>query len=203
MLKPVQSQKRAIKTRQSLKTAFIEEITEKGYTATTIAAVAERASSSVGAFQNHFGTKKAALELFWGDYCDAVLTEIQRLEHKYRQRDDFEIIEFLIDISMRIAKHQSENVGLHQAMNLEFIVDKQIHLRTVEIMEKIVETIIHMVSTTRDYKISPMAARISTQILITLNLNYSLGGARLLPASPYERHKAIACAAATSIVKDH
>ena len=42
--------------------------------------------------------------------------------------------------------------------------------------------------------------QLAVQILITLNLNYTLGGARLLPASPLERHNAIASAAAVSLL---
>ena len=85
-------------------------------------------------------------------------------------------------------------------MNLHFINDKEIHIKTVEIMEKAVETIFYVVNNNTGFNASPMAARIAVQILITLNLNYTLGGARLLPASPLERHNAIASAAAVSLL---
>lgn len=196
------TQRRAAKTRLSLKTAFIEAITEQGYSKTSIIEVATRANSSVGAFQNHFGTKKSALELFWYEYCEAVMCELQGLESDHLQRDNFEVLEFLNDISVSASRLQNENLGLNQAMNLHFINDRELHSKTREIMERVVAVIFRVVSCRTDHKISPMSAQISAQILITLNLNYALGGARLMPASPYERHRAIACAAAASIVNN-
>ena len=193
------TQERAVNTKQGLKKAFIVAITENGYANTSIAAVAEKACSSVGAFQNHFGTKKAALELFWNEYCESAITELKQIEQEYLQSACFDIIAFLCDVSVRISRLQGENLGLNQAMNLHFINDKEIHLKTVEIMEKAVETIFYVVNKNTGFNASPMAARIAVQILITLNLNYTLGGARLLPASPLERHNAIASAAAASL----
>ena len=69
-------------------------------------------------------------------------------------------------------------------------------------MEKVVETIFYVVNKNTGLTYSPMSARIAGQILRTLNLNFTLGGARLLPASPLERHKAIASAAAASLLLD-
>ena len=196
------TQERAIETRQGLREAFITSITENGYANTSISAVAERANSSVGAFQNHFGTKKAALELFWNEYCETAITELKQIEQEYIPCERFDILAFLSDFSARISKLQAENLGLNQAMNLHFINDKEIHVKTVEIMEKAVETIFHVVKQNPGFNTSPMSARIAGQILITLNLNYTLGGARLLPASPLERHNAIASAAAASLLQD-
>ena len=202
MLEKELTQERAVGTRQSLKESFIASITECGYANTSISSVAERANSSVGAFQNHFGTKKAALELFWNEYCETALTELKHLELEYEQCDNFDAVVFLSDFSARISRVQGENLGLNQAMNLHFINDKEIHTKTIEIMEKSVETIFHVVNKNTGFNTSPMSARIAGQILITLNLNYTLGGARLLPASPLERHKAIASAAAASLLQD-
>ena len=196
------TQERAIETRQGLREAFITSITENGYAYTSISAVAERANSSVGAFQNHFGTKKSALELFWNEYCETALTELKQIEQEYAPCERFDILAFLSDFSARISKLQAENLGLNQAMNLHFINDKEIHTKTVEIMEKVVETIFYVVNKNTGLTYSPMSARIAGQILITLNLNFTLGGARLLPASPLERHKAIASAAAASLLLD-
>ena len=196
------TQERAIETRQGLREAFITSITENGYANTSISAVAERANSSVGAFQNHFGTKKAALELFWNEYCETAITELKQIEQEYIPCERFDILAFLSDFSARISKLQAENLGLNQAMNLHFINDKEIHVKTVEIMEKAVETIFHVVKQNPGFNTSPMSARIAGQILITLNLNFTLGGARLLPASPLERHNAIASAAAASLLQD-
>lgn len=201
MLEKELTQERAIETRQSLKESFIASITEYGYANTSISSVAERANSSVGAFQNHFGTKKAALERFWNEYCESALIKLKQIEQEYGQCENFDTIEFLSDFSARIAGLQVENLGLNQAMNLHFINDKEIHTKTIEIMEKVVETIFHVVNKNTGFNTSPMSARIAGQILITLNLNYTLGGARLLPASPLERHKAIASAAAASLLQ--
>ena len=196
------TQERAIETRQGLREAFITSITENGYANTSISAVAERANSSVGAFQNHFGTKKSALELFWNEYCEAALSELTRVEQDYAYCECFDIVAFLSDFSARISKLQVENLGLNQAMNLHFVNDKEIHTKTLEIMEKVVETIFYVVNKNTGLTYSPMSARIAGQIVITLNLNFTLGGARLLPASPLERHKAIASAAAASLLLD-
>ncbi len=78
-------QERAVDTRQSLKECFIAAITKNGYANTSISLVAERANSSVGAFQNHFGTKKAAIELFWNEYCEAAISELKQIEEVYGQ----------------------------------------------------------------------------------------------------------------------
>ena len=206
MLQKELTQERAFETRQSLKESFIASITEYGYANTSISSVAERANSSVGAFQNHFGTKKAALERFWNEYCESALIKLKQIEQEYGQCENFDTmnfdtIVFLSDFSARIAGLQVENLGLNQAMNLHFINDKEIHTKTIEIMEKVVETIFHVVNKNTGFNTSPMSARIAGQILITLNLNYTLGGARLLPASPLERHKAIASAAAASLLQ--
>ena len=128
-------QERAVDTRQSLKECFIAAITKNGYANTSISLVAERANSSVGAFQNHFGTKKAAIELFWNEYCEAAISELKQIEEEYGQCENFEILAFLSDFSARISRLQGENLGLNQAMNLHFINDRVIHTRTIEIME--------------------------------------------------------------------
>lgn len=194
-------QERAVETRQSLKECFIAAITKNGYANTSISLVAERANSSVGAFQNHFGTKKAAIELFWNEYCEAAISELKQIEQVYGQCENFEILAFLSDFSARISRLQGENLGLNQAMNLHFINDREIHTGTLEIMEKCAETVFYVVNKNTGFTSSPMSARIAGQILITLNLNYTLGGARLLPASALERHKAIASAAAANLLQ--
>lgn len=193
-------QKRAINTRNALKTAFIEHLKQKGYLDTSIAEVAEMANSSVGAFQNHFGTKKGALLQFWDDYCIQAAEEIGAIRGNFIRSSSFEKEEFLFQLSQATAALQEENTGLNQAMNVHFVKERSIHQKTVEVMENMVGTIFEVVSTKTDLKVSPGAARFAAQIIITLNLNYTLGGARLLPANAEARHRGIARSAAAHIV---
>ena len=193
-------QDRAINTRNALKTAFIERLEKKGYLDTSIAEVAEIANSSVGAFQNHFGTKKGALIAFWEDYCNQAVEELDAIKGQFLAASDFEVKEFLFYASKALAELQEANIGLNQAMNVHFVKDRSIHQKTIEIMEMFVGTIFEVVSTKADVKVSPGAARFAAQIIITLNLNYTLGGARLLPANAEARHRGIARSAAAHIV---
>jgi len=98
------------------------------------------------------------------------------------------------------AELQEANIGLNQAMNVHFVKDRSIHQKTIEIMEMFVGTIFEVVSTKTNAKVSPEEARFAAQIIITLNLNYTLGGARLLPANAEARHRGIARSAAAHIV---
>ena len=193
-------QERSINTRNALKTAFIEHLKQKGYLDTSIAEVAEMANSSVGAFQNHFGTKKGALLQFWDDYCIQAAEEIGAIRGNFIRSLSFEKEEFLFQLSQATAALQEENTGLNQAMNVHFVKERSIHQKTVEVMENMVGTIFEVVSTKTDLKVSPGAARFAAQIIITLNLNYTLGGARLLPANAEARHRGIARSAAAHIV---
>lgn len=193
-------QERSINTRNALKTAFIEHLEQKGYLDTSIAEVAEMANSSVGAFQNHFGTKKGALLQFWDDYCIQAAEEIGAIRGNFIRSSSFEKEEFLFQLSQATAALQEENTGLNQAMNVHFVKERSIHQKTVEVMENMVGTIFEVVSTKTDLKVSPGAARFAAQIIITLNLNYTLGGARLLPANAEVRHRGIARSAAAHIV---
>lgn len=193
-------QERSINTRNALKTAFIEHLKQKGYLDTSIAEVAEMANSSVGAFQNHFGTKKGALLQFWDDYCIQAAEEIGAIRGNFIRSSSFEKEEFLFQLSQATAALQEENTGLNQAMNVNFVKERSIHQKTVEVMENMVGTIFEVVSTKTDLKVSPGAARFAAQIIITLNLNYTLGGARLLPANAEARHRGIARSAAAHIV---
>jgi len=193
-------QERSIKTRNALKTAFIEHLEQKGYLDTSIAEVAEIANSSVGAFQNHFGTKKGALIAFWEDYCIQAEEELSALKRQFLAASDFEAKEFLFYASKVLAELQEANIGLNQAMNVHFVKDRSIHQKTIEIMEMFVGTIFEVVSTKTNAKVSPEEARFAAQIIITLNLNYALGGARLLPANAEARHRGIARSAAAHIV---
>ena len=193
-------QERAINTRNALKTAFIEHLERKGYLDTSIAEVAEIANSSVGAFQNHFGTKKGALITFWEDYCNQAAEELDATKGQFLAASDFEVEEFLFYTSKTLAELQEANIGLNQAMNVHFVKDRTIHQKTIEIMEMFVGMIFEVVSTKTNVKVSPEAARFAAQIIITLNLNYTLGGARLLPANAEARHRGIARSAAAHIV---
>ena len=193
-------QERSINTRNALKTAFIEHLKQKGYLDTSIAEVAEMANSSVGAFQNHFGTKKGALLQFWEDYCIQAAEEIGAIRGNFIRSSSFEKEEFLFQLSQATAALQEENTGLNQAMNVNFVKERSTHQKTVEVMENMVGTIFEVVSTKTDLKVSPGAARFAAQIIITLNLNYTLGGARLLPANAEARHRGIARSAAAHIV---
>ena len=193
-------QERSINTRNALKTAFIEHLKQKGYLDTSISEVAEMANSSVGAFQNHFGTKKGALLQFWDDYCIQAAEEIGAIRGNFIRSSSFEKEEFLFQLSQATAALQEENTGLNQAMNVHFVKERSIHQKTVEVMENMVGTIFEVVSTKTDLKVSPGAARFAAQIIITLNLNYTLGGARLLPENAEARHRGIARSAAAHIV---
>jgi hypothetical protein len=154
----------------------------------------------VGAFQNHFGTKKGALFYFWEEYCKESHKRLDAIKGQFLRASSFKTEEFLFYISSAVAELQEKNVGLNQAMNVHFVKDRNIHQKTMEIMEGTVGTIFEVVSAKTDAKVSPEAARFATQIIITLNLNYTLGGARLLPAKAEARHKGIASSAAAHLV---
>ena len=147
-------QERSINTRNALKTAFIEHLKQKGYLDTSIAEVAEMANSSVGAFQNHFGTKKGALLQFWDDYCIQAAEEIGAIRGNFIRSSSFEKEEFLFQLSQATAALQEENTGLNQAMNVHFVKERSIHQKTVEVMENMVGTIFEVVSTKTDMHVS-------------------------------------------------
>ena len=193
-------QERAVVTRKALREAFIECLERNGYLDTSIKDIADAANSSVGAFQNHFGTKKGALLTFWEDYCNQAVEELDAIKGQFLATSDFEVKEFLFYASKGLAELQEANIGLNQAMNVHFVKDRSIHQKTIEIMEMFVGTIFEVVSTKTNAKVSPEEARFAAQIIITLNLNYTLGGARLLPANAEARHRGIARSAAAHIV---
>ena len=193
-------QERAVVTRKALREAFIECLERNGYLDTSIKDIADAANSSLGAFQRHFGTKKGALLQFWEDYCTEANGEIDAIRGQFIRASSFETEEFLFCLSQKTAKLQEANTGLNQAMNVHFVKDRNLHHKTIEVMENMVGTIFEVLSTKADVKVSPGAARFAAQIIITLNLNYTLGGARLLPTNAEARHRGIARSAAVHIV---
>ncbi len=75
-LLPAATQKRALEKRQRLERAALELFGERGYEGTAIDAIAERADVAVGAFYQHFRSKRQILLVL----MDELLEAISRLE---------------------------------------------------------------------------------------------------------------------------
>jgi AcrR family transcriptional regulator len=177
--------------RDKLRTTFISRLNKQSYASVSFRELAADCGCSVGAVQYHFGTKEEALYDIWDYYCDKCLQQLKDLDNIKRPADTDEVYRYIQLLSKMISKLQLDHTGLNQAMNQKFVEKNNVHRTTLQIMKQLSLNIRQKVQFVHK-RVSQEQCDACAQILVTINLNRSLGGCPLLPSDDERFHKFIA-----------
>ena len=185
--------------RDKLRTTFISRLNKQSYASVSFRELAADCGCSVGAVQYHFGTKEEALYDIWEHYCNKCFQQIKDLENEPEIASIEEVRDYIQLLSKMISKLQFDHIGLNQAMNQHFVEKNNVHRTTLQIMKQL-SLHIHQKVQIVDERVSQEQCDACTQILVTMNLNRSLGGCPLLPSDNESFHNFIAHAS-TSLLR--
>ena len=185
--------------RDKLRATFISLLNAQSYSSISFRELAAECDCSVGAVQYHFGTKEEALYDIWEYYCNKCFQQIRDLENEPEIANIEEVRDYIQLLSRVISKLQFEHIGLNQAMNQQFVEKNYVHRTTLQIMKQL-SLHIHQKVQIVDERVSQEVCDACAQILVTMNLNRSLGGCPLLPSDDESFHNFIAHAS-TSLLR--
>ena len=180
----------AVSLRDKLRATFISLLNKQSYASISFRELASECDCSVGAVQYHFGTKEEALYDIWEYYCDKCLQELKDLKNTTDLANMDEVYGYIQRLSKMISKLQLDHLGLNQAMNQQFVEKSNVHRTTLQIMNQLSLHIRQKVQIV-DKRVSDEQCNACAQILVTMNLNRSLGGCPLLPSDDERFHKFI------------
>ena len=182
---------KAVSLRDNLRATFISLLNTQSYSSISFRELAAECDCSVGAVQYHFGTKEEALYDIWEHYCNKCFQQIIDLENEPEIANIEEVRDYIQLLSKMISKLQLEHVGLNQAMNQQFVEKSNVHRTTLQIMKQLSLHIYQKVQILEE-RVSQEQCDACAQILVTMNLNRSLGGCPLLPSDDESFHNFIA-----------
>jgi len=191
---------KAVSLRDKLRANFISLLNTKTYSSISFRELAAECDCSVGAVQYHFGTKEEALYDIWEHYCNKCFQQINDLENEPEIANIEVVRDYIQLLSKMISKLQFDHIGLNQAMNQQFVEKNNVHRTTLKIMKQL-SLHIHQKVQIVDERVSQEQCDACAQILVTMNLNRSLGGCPLLPSDDESFHNFIAHSA-TSLLRN-
>lgn len=184
-------QQRAIDTERRFLEAMDALLTSSSYSKISIEMIASHANLHKGAFLNRFGSKKQALVVLFGQYCEECYCHIDDMIRSVpKTGSNIESIGADISATFEqlLVKHFSANRGMYECFGEDLKVHpltKGIFKRTV-VMMKVIQS--HYGITQRRASAQAFAA---TQILVTVNFNFVMNAMPGLPASQVKRHQLI------------
>jgi AcrR family transcriptional regulator len=191
-------QERAKTTEQKFLDALEELLYEKSLGLLTIDEISDKACLTRSAFLKRFGSKKKALLILYGRYCEKVLASISEISDTLHNYED--AIAACRCISMRAEQLQTSDFSANRAMHelymeqLEIAPEtKALFLATLKLMKKI--QVAHMPKGTG----TDMGAYSATQLIFTINYNYVLKAMPALPNDYETRHQLIATLVADAL----
>lgn len=114
--------RRVQRTRHLLQQAFIEVVREKGFAATSIQDITERANVNRGTFYLHFADKYTLLDEFLREDFQRLLTSILPPASRWDRSTLHHLIQTLLEYFERKYQHQS-----HIPHNIAPLVERAIH----------------------------------------------------------------------------
>ena len=186
---PVQA--RAKTTEQKFLDALDELLSEKSFALLTVDEIAAQAQLTRSAFLKRFGSKKQALLVLYGRYCDKVLVSIQQLANQASDCSD--LTDVCCKVSMRAESLQLADFSTNRAMHELFMEKltavpqtKEIFRETVKLMQQIQKR--HL----PEGAATDAGAYAAAQLIFTINYNHVLKAMPGLPQDHATRHRLIA-----------
>lgn len=184
-------QKRARKTEALFLKALEQQLSEKGYTNTTIDNVALQCGLTRAAFLKRFGSKERAVLVLFEAYCDEASETIARIQADLGT--DTRLRDVLRNISGEFEGLLTKHLAVNRAMHEHFLQNLKVHNLTkriftecVVMMEKIQQMYCKGVAC------SSQGSWAAAQLLVTIDYNYVLSAMPALPADSEQRHELIA-----------
>lgn len=181
-------QARSLTTEQKFLFAFNELLSNQSFAATSIQQIADAAGLQKAAFVKRFGTKRKALLGIFENYCDEIIKFIdkEKIIIKNTKNGDISVISSNFEIILRA--HLGANRAMHELFLEDYETDRRtklIFLNATELMLLIQEQIFGKEN------LNTKKVFTATQLLVTLNYHYCIGGMPAFPQDPADRHALI------------
>lgn len=182
-------QPRAIASEAKFLAALSELLLETSYHNVTVADIAERAALSSGAFVTRFGTKRAALDRLFHEFCTDVYDVLDAIAASLPAGDEATESTLLL-LSETYESLVMKHWGANRAMHEVFLVEEQIDLQTRGIFKATTDLFVLLFASPTDNP-TPGQMFAAVQLLVTLNYNFCLGAMPGLPSISADRHRII------------
>lgn len=159
-------------------------VIKHGFTKTTIEEIAELANLNKSVFLARFGSKECALYLMYRNYCNATLTEMDKCTQQIESGDFSSLSSALYHVSSNFEQLQYKYYAENRAMLEIFASDLVINSETKIIFKRLVELISTVCKYFSPNVQSPESIFSVSQMMVTLNYNYTL---KAMPGIP-EQH---------------
>ena len=179
-------QPRAIASEAKFLAALSELLLETSYHNVTVADIAERAALSSGAFVTRFGTKRAALDRLFQEFCTDVYDALDASLPAGDEATESTLLLLSENYESLVMKHWGANRAMHEV----FLVEEQIDLQTRGIFKATIALFVLLFASPTDNP-TPGQMFAAVQLLVTLNSNFCLGAMPGLPSISADRHRII------------
>lgn len=191
MIYRIPQQDRALRSENAYLDAFERLIVERGYTNTSVDAIAREVGLTKAAFLARFGSKKAALLLLFDRYCAKASAVMHEMTARVPAMASAEAAVY--ELSTVLEKIQLENFAPNRAMQELFLEELKVDERTQKIFLELVDLMRlvqkhHLVGA----GYTDTGAFSGSQVLVSVNFNYILRAMPALPRDHDTRHRMIA-----------
>lgn len=188
MIHKIPKQCRAILSESAYLDAFERLIAERGYTRTSVEAIASEVGLTKAAFLSRFGSKKVALLLLFDRYCAKASAMMQALRPGIPEMAsaDAAIREFSVTLEQIQLAYFASNRAMQELFLEELTVDdrtRKIFLELVDLMRLVQQH--HM----QGVPCTDTGAFAAAQIVVSINYNYVLRAMPALPRDHETRHR--------------
>lgn len=191
MIYRIPQQDRALRSENAYLDAFERLIAERGYTNTSVDAIAREVGLTKAAFLARFGSKKAALLLLFDRYCAKASAVMGEMTTRIPAMVSAEAA--IYELSTVLEKIQLENFAPNRAMQELFLEELKVDERTQKIFLELVD----LMRLVQKHHLGGVAytdtgAFSGSQVLVSVNFNYILRAMPALPRDHDTRHRMIA-----------
>lgn len=190
MIYRISQQDRALKTETAYLDAFERLIAERGYTNTSVDAIAREVGLTKAAFLARFGSKRALLLLLFDRYCAKASAVMQKMTLRIPAMPSAEAAVY--ELSTMLEKLQLEDFAPNRAMQELFFEELKVDEHTQKIFLELVDLMRlvqkhHLTGATY----TDTGAFSGSQMLLSVNFNYTLRAMPALPRDHETRHQMI------------
>jgi AcrR family transcriptional regulator len=191
MIYRIPRQDRALRSENAYLDAFERLIAERGYTNTSVDAIAREVGLTKAAFLARFGSKKAALLLLFDRYCAKASAVMHEMTTRVPAMASAEAAVY--ELSTVLEKIQLENFAPNRAMQELFLEELKVDERTQKIFLELVD----LMRLVQKHHLAgagytDTGAFSGSQVLVSVNFNYILRAMPALPRDHDTRHRMIA-----------
>ena len=182
-------QDRSKTTEDAFLSALDKLLVQTSFKNLTIEDIAQEAGISKGAFLRRFGSKRQALYVLYGRYCDKTTVVMNRVVNELPLTE--KLTDALLDMSKSLERLIAQDYSCNRAMREDFQEHLEVHPLTRRIFLECVE----MMSQTQKRffgEANETGAYSAAQLLITITFEYVFNAMPGLPREYQQRHQLMA-----------